>query len=175
MLSGLAKAASRPPRVSLGPVVVRVTPPPSGAQLPSRLWRRLTNAMRSDSRTTIIHWPGATGPEPPDRLFSRPRELLVEVALAVAFGVYVPVTTTSPATRPLVIWVSDEVVIPVVTSRAATLPFLRMRTKLADVVPLTALVGTTSTFVRWAIVTVSEPVMPDLTDVGTFGRRKVTS
>ncbi len=171
-------------RVEPPPIEVRATTAAMPMTMPrmvstarSGLARRLAEAMRSDSRTTIIGRPNDAPPEdepPLDRRMNAAAAQAAEAAAGrrrccvelVAELVYVPVTTTSPAVRPLVIWVSDEVAMPVVTWRYVGVPFIITRTNDADELPLTALVGTTSTLLRLAIVTVSEPVMPDLASDG---------
>ncbi len=61
------------------------------------------------------------------------------------------------------IWVSDEVAMPVVTCRyVGRAVHHHAHERHDEELPLTALVGTSSTLLRLAIVTVSEPVMPDL-------------
>jgi hypothetical protein len=82
--------------------------------------RRQAILFRADD-----HWPapgGAAplplGPEPPVRPFSRLLELRDELPAVVVVALeYVPVMTTSPALRPLVICVYADVVMPVETRR----------------------------------------------------------
>ncbi len=137
-------------RVEPLPIEVRATTAATPMTMPrmvstarSGLARRLAKAMRSDSRTTIIdRWCAtcrrpttsrrSTGGSPPPPLKPprppRPPKPLLVLALLVAELVYWPVTTTSPAWRPLVIWVSDEVAMPVVTWRYVGVPFIMTRT-----------------------------------------------
>ena len=122
-----ARVEPLPIEVSATTAAMPMTMPRMVSTARSGLARRLESAMRSDSRATIIgRRPVGDVAEPLGATEAAAAAAEATEAAEAARScsswwspelVYWPVTTTSPAARPLVIWVSDEVAMPVVTWR----------------------------------------------------------